>query len=175
MNFHFIDKETAINMINGLNILHVYGDLGSYEQCFNIDSPKDVANAIQRIRVIGDERLKSTDDLREEIFLRIDVLKRLYFLGFGFDVNNTKLVLGKYLSIIENRRKTVPQLSRSHPPRQYPELVSTNIGLTPQHSAKVLQLLEGLSIDWGREPRDCSKLINADYPLDKKFSDRLLF
>src|SRR5690606_13046238 len=90
VDFHSINKKDATEMVKSLKIKHIYGDLGPFEKAFDYTNPQQVKEAMSRIRVIGEERLKNTASLSNQIFEDLNKLNQVYILGYGYDSLNNE-------------------------------------------------------------------------------------
>ncbi|MFV8257516.1 hypothetical protein ACNQKP_06915 [Bdellovibrio bacteriovorus] len=90
--FHKFSHLKAKTEIEQLNILHVYGSLGDYVEWQEItELPNFFESAIANIKVIGEDRsdMKQVEDEIREKYKRAN---RIYFLGYGFDEDNNRLL-----------------------------------------------------------------------------------
>ena len=92
--------EDAISKIQNMNLFHVYGDINSLENepLSNNDIKKleFYKNAINRIRVIGEDRDdKHVKEISKKFLQQVQSeYSDVYFLGFGFDKKNIEALVG---------------------------------------------------------------------------------
>lgn len=149
VSYHGFEKDDAINKVNGLGIKHIYGHIDS----LNNESEQSILeSSIQNLRVVGEER--STDDLNEvskSLAKSIFHVDDVYFLGFGFDELNTKLIF-KHCPV---------NLDRS----DYPNFYSTNIGFSPYNQRKANELCRGRVSFFPDREVDCLELLSSIKPI----------
>ncbi|CAE80472.1 SIR2 family protein [Bdellovibrio bacteriovorus] len=102
IEFHHMPEEEAKTLVDSLDILHVYGDLGAYTE-WSPQSDSFYTEACSRIKVIGEDRDEnSITDVRKKIKNIIEEATKIYFLGYGFDPINNDLI---FKSLKEDWRK----------------------------------------------------------------------
>jgi hypothetical protein len=161
INFHGLKSKEAIEKVKSLNIKHFYGDLGQFEDEFDIDNPGHVKKALERIRVIGEERLKSIEQESQDFFEKYKNLKTVYILGYGFDEQNNELLFSKFKSKIGERERLTLQITGFKPTdssSNYPNFYSTNIGLTVEACREIHQSLNHVHIDLGDYDKALGKI-----------------
>lgn len=93
---HKCSQEESIQMIQNLDIVHVYGSLGSFTDWFeNIDEVpiRFYVNAMNSISVVAEERSSEKRlVLQETIKDKLAETQNAYFLGYGFDEENNQLL-----------------------------------------------------------------------------------
>lgn len=155
---HGKSKEDAKKMVDGLNIKHIYGAIDSLEDPLRFTITKE---SIENILVIGEER--ATDELRKtslEISNSLKRSKEVYFLGFGFDEANTRLIFDEYLRFMAGRT-------------EFPNFYSTNFGINFYERNKIKTLIGPIQIKFGPIDKkiDSLDLIRNKYPIFEKRTD----
>lgn len=103
MHHHYNDDK-ANDFIKMLNIFHVYGSIGEYTDWFNPQAQAPASfyrAAISRIRVIGEDRVSTKQEIIQNIYSRVNEKQFIYFLGFGFDTQNNDLLLNSMRNLFE--------------------------------------------------------------------------
>jgi hypothetical protein len=129
IHYHSIPQDKAIEMIGQLRVTHIYGDIGKLGDEVapsGEPSPQFIRQAKDRIQVIGEERNKCTEDLKQNIYERIKDKELIYILGFGFDPINCDILFEEFKktfnpTLLDRQRK----LGQRH---TYPKFLSTNMG-----------------------------------------------
>lgn len=135
---HNYSELEATEKVKQLKITHIYGDLGDFNND-DKDKIKFYSNAISRIKVVNEERdIKKLQDITNEITDKIHNSSAVYFLGYGFDEINNKILLGGYQS-------------KGDPAKFY----STNIKLTPFRIDEITAELNNIYIDFCTNIKDC--------------------
>jgi hypothetical protein len=95
---HHISEAEALDKINSLDILHIYGSLGGVNTWF---SPNDYIhketyqNAMLNIKVIGEDRIGDyKSEISHKINKKLESTQNIYFLGYGFDEINNSIIKG---------------------------------------------------------------------------------
>lgn len=92
--FFLYEEYEAIEILNKLNIHHVYGKIGDTRfDKLKFETQSDLAAAAKKILIVGEEREES--DLKSEIDDLMDSSSSVYVLGFGYDLINADLVFGR--------------------------------------------------------------------------------
>ena len=151
VDFHHLDHDTSIELVKKLNILHVYGHTNSLELS---SSDEVIKYSLKNLRVVGEERI-DMDEISKKIQSYWRDIQHIYFLGFGFDVQNMNILFGKGRGGYSDYFKT---------------LCSTSIGLSKFRKSKIRNEFK-LPISFGQleEQLNSLFLISERYPIFKNF------
>lgn len=86
---HNFSEKNAIDKVNQLEIIHIYGSLGECKrESFSKFSHKDISK-IDIVRGADSRKIEETIDQV------LHDAKKIYIFGFGYDEHNTKLLFGR--------------------------------------------------------------------------------
>lgn len=154
--FHQMDESAARNLVQSLNISHIYGDTNSFNFVLNDSNHLEFyREAIKRIKVIGEERNSSANKITHEVIKGIACAKKVYFLGFGFDEYNSMLLFG----------------SNNDELSQYfadTEFYSTHVNMTEKEKIDIQNRAPFPLIFPAGDECDCMKLVREEFPIFKE-------
>lgn len=105
---HNTTKDTVESIVNALQIKHVYGSLPNSFTNTVVSAPHwipTLESTSQEIRVISEER--NNEDHLASIHHLIDMATRIYFLGYGFDPYNNKILFNdekKFSEVLKTKK-----------------------------------------------------------------------
>lgn len=124
-SYHGFSEDEALKKTKSLNIKHIYGHIDSLDT----DLEESILRkSLENLFIIGEERSgDKMEKISQEMGRSMEKAKDVYFLGFGFDELNTKLIFRHRL---EGRRKGF-----------YPEFYSTNIGFSKLDQRRASEII----------------------------------
>lgn len=92
-----LKQDSSISYVRDLSIRHVYGNIGAFDKVGEVEDLSIYKNAVKDLKIIGEDRHIGEDQLIseqcDEIKLRMKSATNIYFLGYGFDSANNKLLV----------------------------------------------------------------------------------
>ena len=152
-SFHGYNTEDALDLVKGLNILHVHGNIDSLT---GNNTKSFLISSINELRVIEEKEgcEGNLEKLKGKISTIMSRTDCLYFLGFGFDEGNMRLLFGKNFSHLNQKR------------RKY---YSTNVCLGKEESRRIKREFPlGIKF-YDDEDVDCMTLLREKNPLEQSF------
>ncbi|MCY4524821.1 MAG: SIR2 family protein [Halobacteriovoraceae bacterium] len=144
ISFHRYSKQDSLEVIKKLNIIHVYGNIDSLENKDKIDIIK---KSMSQLNVVG-EQSSQLEKVKNDILQKLALTRYLYFLGFGFDEQNMKILF--------------PNMSL----HSFGRVFSTNIGLSEYDINVINEKYYSLSLDFSLGVElDCLKMLKEKLTL----------
>jgi hypothetical protein len=149
VEYHRKSSNEAKELVDSLQIFHIYGDLGDYSEWHEDVSDESLcifySNAMARIHVIGDERASNKRiEIQREISRRYESTDNIYFLGYGFDEENNKLLTNSFpirnWANSKNTYSTTIGIKRADISRIEKTLRTTKMFKINQHGALIEEL-----------------------------------
>lgn len=155
IEYHGYSEQDAKSKVDSLPIVHVYGRLGCYTQWDFEDKKSFFIEATQNIQVIGEQRTKeSLEKVSSQIWGWLRGCAKVYFIGYGFDDANNKLLLQR--------------LPRDWRDRNGTKVFCTNVGLKQVDRENVVASL-GFAPTYLSDAREVSplELLQGHQPLER--------
>lgn len=150
-----IPEKQAMELVNRIGINHIYGKIGSKN--FSIVtseglSPEktSIIGESQNIEILDLEKFQQNEVIFGTYPAIIEKAEKIYFLGFGFDKLNLKILFGKNMDIPE-------RINRS--------IYSTNIGLNQEKIDGIKILFKNKIHLYENKPIDSLKLLRDLVPI----------
>ena len=134
--FEEMDKQQAINLIEKINISHVYGRINS----LNNSQDHEILESMNNLKIIGEKDLITQNKIKTIL----NRTKYLYFLGFGFNQHNMEILFPdkKYSQYWDSIERNC--------------VCSTNINITREEVQRIQSLFK---YNISPEKIDCLRLL----------------
>lgn len=151
VSHHHKTATEAIDLINSLPIIHVYGSLGKCNSTSFSEFTHERVNDIDVVR--GQKNTKIEKRISEALWKS----EKIYVLGFGFDDHNTSLLFSQ---LSNGMRKK---------PSEQKQIICSCFNLSNREMGKLeLMFPSQIKIDW-KENEDIYTIISKSEPLDSPF------